>query len=272
MVNRISNKQLLIKMKNFFFNSDKNLASTSRLKTVCFEETYGRHILRKVATNLCVDKVLDIGFGEGHDLRILREYFPSASLAAVDCKNVHFDKLKDIKVDFHRLNIEIDSLPFSNEKFDFVIANQVLEHVKELFWVNHEVFRVLKPRGFFFIGVPNGLACHNRFLGNFGFHPTCNKSISAHVRIFSKDDVFLFYRFIGKNFCRIRGFYGSQFYPFPKSIARILSTIFPNLATSIFFLIEKIDSYNSEFIYHVQEAGLDTNFYLGPKQIKERNK
>ena len=104
-----------------------------------------------------------------------------------------------------------------------------------------------------------------------GYHPTCNKSISAHVRIFSKKDIFLFYQLIGEEFCEIQGFYGSQFYPFPKSIARPLSIIFPNLSTSIFFLIKKISRYDSQFIQHVLESGLDTNFFLGPK-FREKQK
>ena len=250
-------------MKNVFFDYKRNIASTSRLKTVCFDETYGRHILKKSIADLSVHEALDIGSGEGHDLRVIHEKFPNASLSAVDYKRDHFEKLKRFDVKTYCLNIENRSLPFRDEKFDLIVANQVLEHVKELFWINHEVFRVLKTGGLFFIGVPNGLALHNRVLGNFGFHPTCNKSVSAHVRIFSKRDIFLFYRFIGKNFCKVQSFYGSQFYPFPKKIARILSTIFPNLATSLFFLVRKTSQYNSEFIHHVIEAGLDTNFYLG---------
>ena len=162
---------------------------------------------------------------------MLREYFPKASLSAIDHKDIHFEKLTNFEIAAYRLNIEKDQLPFADGELDFVIANQVLEHIKEIFWINHEVFRVLKPGGFFFIGVPNGLAFHNRILGNFGFHPTCNKSISAHVRIFSKKDIYLFYQFIGKNFCEIQGFYGSQFYPFPKSFARILLIFLPNLST-----------------------------------------
>ena len=166
-------------MKKFFFDLDRNIASTSRLKTVSFEETYGRHILRKVITNLDIRRALDIGSGEGHDLAMLRKHFPKASLSAIDHKDIHFEKLTNFDVANFRLNIEKDKLPFADGELDFVIANQVLEHIKELFWINHEVFRVLKPGGFFFIGVPNVLAFHNRILGNFGFHPTCNKSVSA---------------------------------------------------------------------------------------------
>ena len=80
-------------MKRFFFDLDKNIATTSRLKTVCFEETYGRHILRKLIANLHIGRALDIGSGEGHDLAVLREYFPKAYLSAIDHKDTHFEKL-----------------------------------------------------------------------------------------------------------------------------------------------------------------------------------
>ena len=57
-----------------FFDLDRNIV-TSRLKTVCFEETYGRHILRKVIANLHIERALDIGSGEGHDLTVCVNIF-----------------------------------------------------------------------------------------------------------------------------------------------------------------------------------------------------
>ena len=250
-------------MKNFFFEKSRNLASTSRLKTVCFEETYGRHILKKITRDISIDNVLDIGCGEGLDLNIIHNNFPNCNMVGVDFNTTYFDKLREKKINPQFLNIENQKLPYENEKFDFIIANQVFEHTKELFWINHEIFRVLKTGGHFFLGVPNGLALHNRLLANFGFHPTCSKSVSAHVRIFSKKDIYLFYQFIGKDFSRIDKFFGSQFYPFSKKTSRFLSSKFPSLATSIFFLIKKIDNYNSEFLDHVKNTQLETNFYLG---------
>ena len=50
-----------------------------------------------------------------------------------------------------------------------------------------------------------------------------------------------------------------------QKCARLLSTLFPNLSTSIFFLVKKVSEYDSEFIKHVEETNLDSNFYLGPE-------
>ena len=39
-------------------------------------------------------------------------------------------------------NIERDDLPLADGQADLIIANQVLEHTKEIFWIFHEVSRL----------------------------------------------------------------------------------------------------------------------------------
>ena len=78
------------------------------------------------------------------------------------------------------VNIERQSLPLEKETADLIIANQILEHTKEIYWINHEIFRVLKVGGYLYLGVPNILSFHNRILGIFGVHPTCSKSASLN--------------------------------------------------------------------------------------------
>ena len=133
-----------------------------------------------------------------------------------------------------------------------------------MYWIHHEIFRCLRTGGLLYLGVPNVLSLHNRILGLFGIHPTASKMISAHVRVFSKRDTFLFYREIAGDFAAIEGFYGSQFYPFPKTIARPLASLFPAVAFSIFFLVRKKGSYDGQFIDWLSQAGLETNFHNGP--------
>jgi len=105
------------------------------------------------------------------------------------------------------------------------------------------------------------LSLHNRLLGLVGVHPTCAKMISGHVRIFSKKDVMFFYRQIAGNFLAVEGFYGSQFYPFPRLLARPLAAALPSLAVSVFFLIRKTAKYEGEFLEWFSRAALETNFY-----------
>ncbi|OQB43733.1 MAG: hypothetical protein BWY03_00613 [Parcubacteria group bacterium ADurb.Bin159] len=238
--------------------------SRSRLTIIVDQnETYGRHILKKIAPCVEISKCLDIGCGGGEDLSIIKQCHPYAELFGIDCHTQNREKLKSQNIKFIPLNIENDKLPFENESFDFIIANQILEHVKEIFWINHEIFRCLKVGGTLFIGVPNLLSWHNRLLMAMGFHPTSSKLISAHIRVFSKRDVKLFYHSIGNSFCKLEHFYGAQFYPFPKIAARFFAKIFPSLAFSSFYIIKKTNKYHHEFIKWPEYAQLQTNYFVG---------
>ncbi|GMN89827.1 class I SAM-dependent methyltransferase [Francisella sciaenopsi] len=237
--------------------------SSSRLKIVDHNETYGRHILDFFSKEKDFKNVLDIGCGAGSDLLVVRKNNARANLTGVDFGNWNQEKLSKNNIRLANVDIEKDKLPFEDNNFDLVIANQVLEHTKEIFWINHEIFRCLKVGGYLYIGVPNILSLHNRIFMLFGYHPTCSKSISAHVRGFSPRDIKQFYRNIAGNFCTIENVKGSQFYPFPKKIARFLSMLFPSLAVSNFFVIKKTSEYTSEFIDWPKNSRLETNYFIG---------
>jgi predicted SAM-dependent methyltransferase len=79
-------------------------------------------------------------------------------------------------------DIECDRFPFADETVDLVVANQILEHVNEIFWVLHECARVLRLGGILVIGVPNLASFHNRVLLAAGRQPTSLINASAHVR------------------------------------------------------------------------------------------
>lgn len=238
--------------------------TSSRLTTVDHAETYGRHILERVLQRVEVSSCVDLGCGGGDDLAIVKKRFPGANCVGVDWGDGHRETLARKGMASVSMDIERQALPFEAESIDLVIANQVLEHTKEVYWIHHEIFRCLRRGGVLYLGVPNVLSLHNRILGLFGIHPTSSKMISAHVRVFSKRDTFLFYREIAADFAVIEGFYGSQFYPFPKAVARPLASLFPAFAFSIFFLVRKKGPYNGQFIDWLSRAGLETNFTTGP--------
>jgi ubiquinone/menaquinone biosynthesis C-methylase UbiE len=238
--------------------------TVSRLTTVDHGETYGRHVLAAIAPSLPIATCVDLGCGGGADLNIIQASHPQAQCYGVDYGDWNAAALAQAGIQPLAINIEADPLPFADQSMDLVVANQILEHTKEIFWINHEIFRVLKVGGYLYLGVPNVLSLHNRLLGLLGVHPTCSKMLSAHVRPFSKHDTLIFYREIGGHFTELAGFYGSQFYPFPKAVARPLATLWPTAAFSIFFLIKKTHAYQGEFINHLAQVQLETNFFTGP--------
>lgn len=209
--------------------------------------------------------VLDMGAGQGDDLAVARLLVPQAEIHAVEVYPVYAARLRKKGIRVHPLNIERDKLPFPDSSVDIVIANQVLEHVKELFWIFHEMSRILPVGGKMILGVPNLASLHNRILLAFGRQPSPLKNNSAHVRGYTKRDVLAFLESCFPGGYRLMQFSGSNFYPFPPVIARRLARLFPTLSWGIFFLFEKQRPYREEFLEFPVREKLETNFFLGER-------
>jgi SAM-dependent methyltransferase len=229
---------------------------------VTTDEQYGSAVVEDFVRRIpAPSKVVDIGAGSGRDLGIVKSIHPKAKTIAVECFNT--EQLRQRFDAVHPVDIERNRLPFENTSIDLVIANQVLEHLKEIFWVWHEVSRILTVGGHFLIGVPNIASLHNRVLLAFGRHPTQWKSYSAHVRPFSKPDTLKFVQYCFPGGYELTCFRGAQFYPFPRSTSRVMCTLFPAASAFIFFLFKKTSEYDRQFLEHPVKARLETNFFLG---------
>jgi SAM-dependent methyltransferase len=227
-------------------------------------ETYGPLVVEQLVRDLANLKVVvDLGAGSGRDLEIVRRLHPQAKLIAVEGGTEYAHALMGKADEIHVANIERDDLPLADGQADLIIANQVLEHTKEIFWIFHEVSRSLKIGGHFLFGVPNICSLHNRFLLLFGRQPTQHKVCSAHVRPFSKGDTLGFLNACFPDGYRLAKFRGAQFYPFPARFSRLLANAFPTFAFTIFFLIRKIAEYHDEFATYPARAQLETNFWTG---------
>ena len=172
-------------------SSKKSPGYSSRLDGIVdHRETYGRHLIKRITKKISPKSCLDIGAGDGIDLQIVKENSQNCELSGVDFR-LNNQKLLDLGINIFQIDIEKDELPFQDNTLDLIIANQVMEHVKEIYWINHQIFKKLKIGGYFFMGVPNLLSLHNRLLPLFGEHPTCIKMISAHIRGYSIKDTLL---------------------------------------------------------------------------------
>ncbi len=61
--------------------------------------------------------------------------------------------------------------PFTDGTFDFVIANQVIEHVTDTDTFIKEVYRILRPGGVCICSTPNLASFHNIFCLILGYQP-----------------------------------------------------------------------------------------------------
>ena len=228
---------------------------------------YGRHHIKKfLLEGVPYASVLDLGAGKGNDLMIARSIMPEAKLYALEYYTPNVEKLANMQVEVFSFDIERNVFPFADESLDVVILNNVFEHVKEVFWILHEITRVLKQGGHLIIGVPNLAALHNRIRLAFGKQPSSLKNSSAHLRGYTKKDMVSLLNTgfeSGVKGYILRNFKGSNFYPFPPSLAKPLAGLMPQLSTCIFFNFEKVKPYSIGYLEYPIQQSLETNFYLG---------
>lgn len=188
---------------------------------------------------------------------------PDAQLHAIEVFRESAEYLAEQGIEVHNLDIERDSFPFPNGAMDVVLANQILEHTKELFWIFHEISRCLRVGGSLILGVPNLASLHNRLLLMFGRQPTSLQNASAHVRGFTKSDILRMLATVFPGGYVLRNLGGNNFYPFPKQLARPLAAAFPGMAWGISLRLEKRRPYGREFLAFPVRAKLETNFFVG---------
>lgn len=238
------------------------------LKQNTADETNGRHIVPDLIVELCGSNhtpiILDVGAGYGKDLIAVKHKIPSASLYAVEGYPSAVAFLQKSGVEVTSINLERESLPFANDTFDIVICNQVIEHVKELFWLISELTRVCKVGGKLMIGVPNLGSLHNRFALLFGHQPPAIHVFGPHVRGFTNDGLIDFLQ--ADDVLSVERVLGGNFYPFSPAVSRVLARWFPGLAVSSFYVA--IKQSNNSFLDVIDSSRgielVDTPYYRGP--------
>jgi len=225
---------------------------------------YGRPVVREFLQKIpSYSSVLDVGAGTGVDLEIAQSVQPQAAIHAVECYPPAAERLRARGWNVHSINIEKDAFPVPTGSLDVVIANQVLEHVKEIFWIFHQISLSLKEGGYCVIGLPNLASLHNRLLLTLGRQPTAITVNSAHVRGYTRQGFLKFLREVAPDLYAMRAFSGANFYPFPPVLAKPLASSLPNMAWGIFFLLQKQRPYEGEFLSYAAPGKLETNYFVG---------
>lgn len=239
-----------------------------RINKFSTEVNYGRDVISYWAKEVSAAwptkseiRVLDVGCGSGEDMLNICRALPDRALKlyGIDFqqKYLKLATAKGIKV--HILSIEHDQFPFDSNFFDLIIANQVFEHIKEIFWALSECSRVVKLRGHLILGVPNMAALHNRLLLLIGKQPACMHIVGPHVRGFTLSE---FKEFIQTDSVfQVLECSGANLFPFPQALSRQILRYFPGLGITILFLCERKHSDGN--ILRAIGNGFDTKYFLG---------
>lgn len=140
-----------------------------------------------------------------------------------------------------RMDLERDELPFDDGAFDLIICNQVLEHMKNVFWALAEMDRVLAVGGVLAVGVPNLTSLLNRAVLLFGRQPVTIDIGGPHVRGFA-------HRSFRDFLLQHAGYIletqlGSSLYPWPAKLgAERLARRLPGLSAYTFYALLKEES------------------------------
>jgi len=95
-------------------------------------------------------KILSIGAGTGGDLAVLKKF---GSIYAFDIDQNVIDMIYDDMV-VEKQVADAQAIPYEDNKFDMVVAFEVLEHIQNDKKAIAEINRVLKPGGFLVFSVP----------------------------------------------------------------------------------------------------------------------
>ncbi len=145
--------------KKFFYTKNYKKLNNSALKEQLKEKNFYDYKWKKIyenfkffKKNLKKKKVLDIGCGWGQCILYLKS-------RGLDCYGldsaddaIEYCKKKKLKAEISNLD-KLDV--FGNIKFDFVIMNNVLEHLRDPVSIIKKIKKILKKNGILFIEVPN---------------------------------------------------------------------------------------------------------------------
>jgi SAM-dependent methyltransferase len=180
-----------------------------------------------------LETILDIGCNDGVYTKLYSTAFriDFSHCYGLDYNESAIRKLPDSRFFLYDLD-SLSPLPFKDEFFSLIIANQVAEHIKYIDYFFSEASRILRDGGALVVSVPNLAAWHSRLLLLLGRMPTAIQGIEHHVRGYTLSALTRFARNYG---FRAIGVTGSGIYPLWGKFNRIIGMIFPSF--SVFFTV-----------------------------------
>ena len=204
-------------------------------------------------------RLLDVGCWGGESTRRWAEACGAAPLG-IEVFPEPARQARGRGIDVAEVDLETGRFPWPDASIDLVIANQVFEHLKNVWRPMSEIARVLRPGGWVLISVPNLASLHNRLMLALGLQPSSIRTRGPHVRGFTARE--------------IRGFVGLDgavapertvgvgFYPLPARLARPLNALWPGASHTVIVTGRRVGAANpwADVLEREQTAELQTFF------------
>lgn len=182
--------------------------------------------------------LLDVGCWEGESTARYGEPL-GATLAGIEVFPVPAATARARGVDVAAIDLELQPFPWESGSFDVAVANQVFEHLKNIWLPLTEIHRCLRPGGYFVISVPNLASLHNRILLAIGRQPTSIRTLGVHVRGYTVSEM-LGLITLGGAF-EVTAVKGVGFYPLSARLARPLAAAWAGGSHTMVVVARKTD-------------------------------
>lgn len=119
--------------------------------------------------------ILDLGCDNGIWTKKIANKIKSSNIHGIDIVNERLAKAKKLGIQTKKSDINFN-LPYENNFFDVIHANQVIEHLTNIDLFINEIYRILKPGGYVLISTENISAWDNIFALMLGY-----QAFSQHI-------------------------------------------------------------------------------------------
>jgi len=201
-------------------------------------------------------RILDLGSGTGELIIERVTAVRKPEIFAVEIDPIHFKETKKLGIKVIKADIE-KGLPYKNNYFDIISANQIIEHLVNVDFFMEEIYRVLKPNGYVILSTENLSSWHNLFalfLGwqAFSQHISTKKNIGnplklnlaiggksydCHIQVFTQRGL---KELAQMNNLKVEKSFGAGYYPFRGILSKLLSNIDPTHSAFIGIKARKV--------------------------------
>jgi len=134
-------------------------------------------------------RILEIGCGRGENCALLSRLHPRLEIHGLDL--LAASEVPDF-IQYQRVNVEQEPLPYPDTYFDGILLIHVLEHLHQPTKLCSEIRRLLKPGGYLYVEAPNYTAA---FAPSFGMGRRQHQPFNffddlEHLRPYTKQALF----------------------------------------------------------------------------------